>query len=180
MGKRPALNDSTFLSFVFHPSKSAKPTGLRKTTLKGTKGRKKARLASYNRMDAVKQAILAKTGSRDAYLRGDITLIQARGKLREQAVALGVAKPVRQRNRPIIADRFQSSLDKLIQQHLKTTVVAAGRPFNQRTSDREIYYIEPSEDMLGWSYSKIKYAGRKGSEYEVVESGTTHNPFWYH
>lgn len=184
MANRPRLSNSSFLSFIFHPKKALKPTGLRKTTLTGTKGRNKRRLAAYNRMPAANQEILKRAGQRDAYLRGDTTLAKAKAFLRETAVQLGVAKPVRQRHRPLPglpAGFAATPLDRMIQQHLERTVRAEGRMFNRHTSDEEIRFLDPETGMLQWSYGQIKHAGRKDSEYEVVTpDGVTHNPMWYH
>lgn len=97
MAARPKLSLDSFLKHVFSPSKNPLPTGLRKKTLSGLKGRKRARLTAYNKMPAKNQRILDETGSRDAYLRGDMSLADARRMLREKAVSKGFVKPLRSR-----------------------------------------------------------------------------------
>src|SRR3982751_1389993 len=93
MPRRPVLSTDSFLASVFRPSKNPRPIGLRKRTLSKTASRRAARVKSYNRFDAVKQEILERTGNRERYLRGDVTLAQARQELRVEAIGRGIAKP---------------------------------------------------------------------------------------
>lgn len=91
-------DQEAFLAFLFNPKRKPKPTGLRARPLKGLKGGRKAgRLAAYNRMSAVNQELLKQSGLRDEYLRGEFSLKEARAKLRDRAVNLGLAKPTRPR-----------------------------------------------------------------------------------
>lgn len=182
MPRRPTLTDSSFLAHIFSPKKQPLPTGLRKSILVGTKGRIARRLSAYNRMTATQQEILKRSGQRDAYLRGESTLVEAKRALRPKAIGLGVAKPVRTRRgkQPSIRHLITTPLDALIARHVRTEVVAAGRPYNAVTAATEIQYLVADNDMLTWTYGEIKHAGRRGSEHEVVVSGVTHNPFWYH
>src|ERR1700754_1914508 len=99
MAQRPGLSDETFLAHVFKPSRNPKPTGLRKTTLKGTHNRSKKRLAAFNRMSAVNQHILSASGQREQYLRGEANLADAKRALRTKAVDRGIVKPLRVRVR---------------------------------------------------------------------------------
>jgi hypothetical protein len=182
MAKRPPLSESSFLGFVFKPSKHQQPSGLRKRPVVGVKGRNPRRVRAYNKLSAVNQEILKRSGQKDAYLKGDSTIGTAKRILREKAVALHIAKPLKPRRGPIPRpeDR-RDRLDAMIQRHLRTVIVDQGLPFNSRTSDDEIAYLDPETGMLQWDYGKVKYAGRKDSEYEVVGAdGKTHNPFWYH
>lgn len=183
MANRPALTESSFLGFLFRPSKNKQPTGLRKTSLTGRAGRNPRRLRAYNRMSAVQQETLKRAGQRDAYLKGESTLADAKRSLRQTAVQLGVAKPARPRARAPIAKASPSRRDRLeamIQRHLRTAIVDAGKQWNQQTSDAEIVYLDPENDMLDWDYGQVSYAGRRGSEYETFVDGKLHNPFWYH
>lgn len=98
MAPRPKLTADSFLAYIFHPKKNPQPSGLRKTTLTGLKGgRKKTRLNAFNKLTADKQAILTRSGSRDAYLRGETTLTEAKAKLRPEAISKGITKPVKAR-----------------------------------------------------------------------------------
>lgn len=95
MAKRPALTEDSFLKHIFSPKKNAQPTGLRKRTLSGLKGRKKARLTAWNKMPATNQAILDRTGNREAYLRGEVSIADAKRQLRLKAVDKGFVKPLK-------------------------------------------------------------------------------------
>jgi hypothetical protein len=179
MSRRPPLTDKSFLGFLFSPKKNPLPSGLRKTTLTGLKGgRNKRRLTAFNRMNPVSQEALKRAGLRDAYLRGEATLADAKKALRPRAVAFQVARPVKARG---VVPGTRTSLDRMIEARFKDKVRDAGRRVNQQTVKAQIGYLSPERDMLTWDYGRFKYAGRKGSEYEVVdEEGITHNPFWYH
>lgn len=178
MVKRPALTEDTFLSFVFHPSKNAQPKGLRKSVLKGTQGgRSKARLTAFNGMTAVNQAILNRTGTRDAYLRGEVTLREAKRQLRQRAVASGIVKPLRTRT---VGGHALTALDRQIQMHFRQVVRAEGKPFNVATSNRQLAFLDADSDMLNWSYGEFRQAGSPSSQYTVMVGSEQHNPFWYH
>lgn len=178
MAKRPALTDSSFLSHIFSPRKFAQPTGLRKTHLSG-KGWNKSRLRAFNRMPAVNQEILKRSGQRDAYLKGETSLVEAKRALRPKAISLGVAKPLRPRATPKPGTR--TALDRLVRNHINQTLRDAGKHVNPVTVQNEGPYLVVSEDMLKWDYGRIKYEGREGSDYEMVDSsGRRHNPLWYH
>jgi hypothetical protein len=139
-------------------------------------------LAAFNKMSAAQQEVLKRSGQREAYLKGETTLAKAKALLRPQAVALHIAKPLRQRGGAISPpEARKEKLMAMVQLHLRTKIVDAGRDFNQQTSDEEIAFLDPETGMLRWDYGRISYEGRRGSEYEVVgPDGQTHNPFWYH
>lgn len=181
MAKRPSLSDTSFLSHIFSPKKHAQPTGLRKTHLSGKQWQKR-RLASFNRMSAVQQETLKRAGKRDAYLKGESTLAEARRTLRESAVRLGVAKPVRTRSAaPKVGFQRRTALDKLVAEHIIRTLRDANREVNMTTVNREMPAMDFNEEQLTWDYGRIKYEGREGSDYEYVGSdGKRHNPLWYH
>lgn len=182
---RPPLSEQSFLAHVFGPKKNPLPTGLRKRTFVGAKGRKVSRLNAFNKMSALKQEVLNRAGLREDYLRGDLTYTDVKRRLRTQAVARGVVKPLRTRTRPrsggnVVVDR-RARLEAMIAMHLGNTVAAAGRYPNWRTIEEQNEYLDqPREEMTRWDYGQFKYAGRRGSEYERVDNGRTHNPFWYH
>lgn len=185
MAKRPALSENSFLGFLFKPSKNQQPSGLRHNTLTGRTGRNPRRLRAYNKLSAVQQETLKRSGQREAYLKGETTLAKAKAALRPTAIQLGITKPVRSRTKPAPArdstpEGRRVRLEAMIQKHLRTVIVDAGRPWNQQTSDAEIVYIEPENEMMDWTYGQVSYAGRRGSEYETFVDGKLHNPFWYH
>lgn len=182
---RPPLSEQSFLAHVFGPKKNPLPTGLRHRTFVGAKGRKVSRLNAFNKMSALKQEVLNRAGLREDYLRGDLTYTDVKRRLRTQAVARGVVKPLRQRtpsragSQSVLSRR--SRLEAMIALHLGNTVAAEGRYPNWRTIEEENEYLDqPLEEMTRWGYGQFKYAGRRGSEYEREDNGRTHNPFWYH
>lgn len=183
--RRPSLSVTSFLGHLFHPKKNALPTGIRKRKIQSTKGRKSTRVSAYNKMPGFNQEILERAGAREEYLKGTLSLADAKRKLREQAVTLGIAKPVRQRtpqpSKPAMRTR-RDRLEAMIALHIGNTVLAENKPVSWKTlEDENEYLIDPREEMMQWDYGRIKYAGRKGSEYEVIsDDGKTHNPFWYH
>lgn len=97
MARKPVLSDSSILGSLFRPSKNPTPAGLRKRTVVKTPGRSAARVRAFNNLSPLKQAMLDKTGQREAYLHGFTTLAKVRTSLRDKAVQLGVAKPLRPR-----------------------------------------------------------------------------------
>jgi hypothetical protein len=180
MTRRPKLSDQSFLGHLFSPRKYGQPTGIRKTTLKGTQGQKKGRIAAFNRMLPFKQELLKRSGTRDSYLRGETTLADAKTALRPKGIAAGVAKPVRGSQKPV---RMTTDLDRRIERYLKIKLPGNVEKYNPRTIEAQNPFLGDmaEEGMLRWDLGEIKYAGREGSEYETVDAnGVTHNPFWYH
>lgn len=91
------LSENAFLRFIFHPKKEKRPTGVRKRQITGRgKGRKASRIRSYNKLDPFKQRTIDAVG-RERYLRGEVSLGEAKRELRPEAIRRGLAKPVRQR-----------------------------------------------------------------------------------
>ncbi len=185
---RPALTEASFLAHVFSPKKNAQPTGLRKTALKTSKGRKAARVKAFNRMTSVKQEVLKRSGQRDAYLRGDITFTQAKQRLRAEAVIKNIVKPLRSRNkpnrvyRPTTTEELLNRIADNIWRHTNTK-----RHTRRSAIDHNVksYLDSPTEDMTSWSYDKISSAAKgtqvDGKTYLVfTDNGTKANPFWYH
>lgn len=183
MAKRPPLSDQSFLAHVFGPKRNAQPSGIRKTHLSGTRGgRTKARLAAFNRMSPVNQELLKRSGLRDGYLRGEYKLGDAKEALRAKAVSLGVAKP--RRPRTPIGPVIRTPLDERVARYLKIVIRGEGRPVNSQHVDENVKLIPAAggsyEDTLTWDYGQVKYAARRGSEYEIFVDDTLHNPYWYH
>lgn len=94
MPKRPRLTDESFLKSVFQPSKNAIPAGIRKSSVKSNGGRKASRVRSYNGLSAQNQEILRRTGNRDQYLKGTVSLADAKRQLRQEAVKAHIVKPL--------------------------------------------------------------------------------------
>jgi hypothetical protein len=183
MARRPHNSEHNFLAHIFGPKRNPKPVGLRKTHLSGVKGgRTKARLAAFNRMSPVNQEILRRSGMREEYLRGESKLGDAKLKLREIGVRLGVAKPTAAMRANVPAHLIVTPLDRLVAAHLKRTIRAEGRQLNPQHVDENVVYASQTDlgMALQWDYPDFKYAGRKGSEYELSVNGKTVNPFWYH
>lgn len=180
MAKRPPLSEDTFLAHLFSPKKHAQPSGIRKTTLKGTKGQKKARVAAFNRMSPFNQELLKRSGQRDAYLRGEGTLANAKASLRPSAIAKRLAHPLR--GKPVRGGQ-PTNLDIRVASYLKYKLAGNVEKYNPETIDNENEYLglNADEGMLRWDTGRIKAAGKHGSEYEVIgPDGKVHNPFWYH
>jgi hypothetical protein len=177
MARRPKLSDDSFLKHLFAPSKNPLPTGLRKTTLVGTKGRSKGRLAAYNRMSAKNQEILKRAGTRDAYLRGETSLSESRKVIRQQAVSKGIAKPLR-----IPAPNPARSLDNRIAGYVyRSMTQVAQRPVvNGPAIEKRVPYL-PSDvkrQVLNWTPSQIR-AYAADNENMVTIGTKQFNPLWY-
>lgn len=189
MAKRPALTEQSFLAHLFSPKRNPLPSGLRKTTLVGTKGgRTKARLAAFNRMSPASQEMLKRSGKREAYLKGETSLSEAKKSLREVAVNLGVAKPLPKAKRKAarVSSSNRSSLDARVFNHVREKLRNAGKAVNETRLDEGIALLDDdvAEDIVRrgreWDYGKIKAAARQGSEIEVMVDGHVRNPLWYH
>lgn len=185
MTKRPPLSDSSFLAAVFHPKKNPVPVGLRKKKLTSVTGRKATRLKSYNSMSALNQRILDETKQREAYLRGDISIADAKRALRNKAVDLGIAKPLRTKATPThapsvrVGDTRTRVLDHLWRQ-LKGSKTR--QPVNIGVLRRGTLMMRPDQlhralDMLA---PDIKRAANDPEEAIEVSEGKALNPFWYH
>ena len=184
--QRPILSDTSLLAHIFGPKKNPQPTGIRKTKLKGKKGQTKGRIAAFNRMSPVNQELLKRTGRRDEYLRGEISLTDVRKAVRAHAVSLGVAKPTP--NMPQLPTRRvqtpmtrRQMVDKLVARHIKITLSDAGRRYSDRGIDERVPRI-PSyivEHVQTWDYAQIKAAAGTGSPFEIIEANNRFNPFWY-
>lgn len=179
--KRPPFTLVSFLKAVFKPASNPQPTGLRKKHLKGLRGgRKTSRLTAYNRMNPRSQQILESSGMRDSYLRGETTLAEARRKLRETAVNLGVAKPLPQRPSTQPMSRSQQ-IRAQIDRFLVRTLVTAGKNVNPNTV-RKYSVMIPEwviDDVPTWDAGQIASAAQRGSIFDIAEGAALANPFWY-
>jgi len=180
MAKRPVLTEESFLAHLFSPKRNPVPTGLRTRPLVHSKGRTRARVASYNRMSASNQEILRRSGQREAYLRGEVTLKDARSVLRVVAVRLGLAKPLRPSKRPVVG-RMLSDLDVQVASHIVRVLRQSGRKPNVDKIHKNIVYL-PEEDLQVMEHADAgritAYAG-DGTKY-VIFDGKPQNPLWYH
>jgi hypothetical protein len=178
MAKRPALTEDSFLKHLFSPKKNALPTGIRKRPIVSSKGRSKSRVAAYNRMSAQSQELLRRSGQRDAYLRGDASLKDARAILRETAVGKGIAKPVRRAGKP--APIVGTTLDGIIANHVIRELKDAGyTPHRANIYDRSQHLpddIKP--DVVKWKVGQIRAYAGDGTNVVIVD-GESFNPLWY-
>lgn len=111
MAARLTLSDESFIRHIFQPSKNPLPVGLKKRHASHGKGRVARRVRSFNKLAPKQQYILDKTGQREAYLRGDVTVAAARQRLRNEGIREGWAKPPRPR----------ISLNDRVVDHIATT-----------------------------------------------------------
>lgn len=183
MAKRPALTNRSFLAAVFSPKKNPVPTGLRKKKLAGVKGRSAARLRSYNGMTALNQQILERAGQREAYLRGDATIADAKRVLRNAAVDLGIAKPLKPKIAPIQSSHSIGDRTRVLD-HLWTTLTGTTtrRPVKLGAVRQGALLMTRDQAMraLRMTATEIKEAGVRGSPEEMELNGKVYNPFWYH
>jgi len=195
---RPRLSLDTFLAHVFSPKKNPRPIGLRRSTLKATAGRKKARVNAFNRMTTVKQNILTYTGDREKYLRGEITFTDAKRRLRTDAVQRKIVKPLRRKYGPSGPNTYQSQteLKRRIADFVWSKVRTLeptdfqqrlGLPRASRDSidqNIDLYLTDPDPEILTWDLGDIQEAAKgyevNGKRYLVFEGASERNPFWYH
>jgi hypothetical protein len=179
MAKRPALTEDSFLKHLFSPRKNLLPTGLRKRPVAFSKGRTKARVASYNRMNAKSQEVLRTAGLKDAYLRGDASLTDARKGLRSKAVEKGFAKPLRQAKQAV-AKTSRGNIDTAVAAHIVHALKKANFIPNIGRIHNSVPFM-PEEDKdkaLRFTSAQIRaYAG--DSTKLVTIDGEQRNPLWY-
>lgn len=175
MAKRPALTAQSFLAHVFSPKKNPLPTGLRARPVAVTKGRKAARVNAYNKLPAVKQEVIKRSGLRDKFLKGEVTYTDARKLLREVAVQNNVVKPLRTPKPKRMS--LSRARQGYIAQYLLTTLRSAGKNPRVPTVYAGSQFIE-DDDVETLTYSQI--AARAADENYVVNiNGERFNPYWY-
>lgn len=183
MSVRPPFSESAFLAAVFSPKKNPAPKGLRKTVLKSLKGRKATRVKLYNSMSALNQKILVETKQRDAYLRGEVSITDAKRELRQRAVDLGVARPLRARNVPSVP-RSAGDIRTRVLDHLWTQLTGATTraPVNIGVLRRGTLLMTSDQlnRSLRMAAPDIKQAAGNPDEALDVGTETKLNPFWYH
>ncbi len=178
MAKRPALTDDSFLQHIFSPKKNPLPVGLRKRPITFVKGRTKGRVSSYNRMSATNQELLKRSGFREAYLKGDASLADAKRELRKTAVSKGIAKPLKGK---VAARRPGTNLDLLVASHIVKELRDSGYPVNTDAVYKRVKYMKDGdkEKAEKWKTGQIRAYG--GDDANMVEAdGERFNPLWYH
>lgn len=185
MSRRPPLSDSSFLAAVFSPKKNPVPTGLRKRSVVSTKGRKTARVNAFNKMPSINQRVLDESKQREAYLRGDITIADAKRLLRDKAINLGIAKPLKPRvtATPVTRPSRPGDRRSRVLNHLwdELTASETRSPVNI-TALRRGTLLMTSDQLtraVAMAAPEIKAAARNKDE-EVEIDGKTYNPFFYH
>lgn len=178
--KRPSLTEDSFLRHLFSPKKNPLPTGLRARAIAFTKGRKKARVASYNRMSAKSQELLKRSGLRESYLKGEASLSDAKAVLRNTAVNKGFARPSRTPKATTISR--SSSLDVAVAAHVIRELRDSGRHVNPDHVHRNVRFLpeDVKDQARKWGVGQIRaYAGDESNRVEVDFQDAPYNPLWY-
>lgn len=182
MSRRPPLSDASFLAAVFSPKKNPIPVGLRHRKLTGVKGRKPSRLKAYNSMSALNQRVLDESKQREAYLRGDVKLTDAKRVLRNKAVDLGIAKPLKTQAPVARPVRGNDKRTRVLDHMWRTLTGSTTRsPVNIGALRRGTLLMTPDQltRALSMAAPEMKSAGRNPDE-SVEIDGKAINPFWYH
>lgn len=167
MARRPALTNQSFLQSIFHPSKYQTPTGLKKRSASKTSSRNTRRVRAFNNLTPAKQAILDKAGQREAYLRGETTLAQAKDSLRVEAIRHHWIKP--------------STKTSSIEHHVSTIVQrATGRNIDPDKLHTHITAMTPEQrrEVSGMSFAELQQRASDKDNITETEDGDV-NPFWY-
>lgn len=176
--KKPRLTDKSFLAHVFGPKRNPVPSGLRERKITSTKGRKTARVNAYNRMTRVNQELVWRSGLREQYLKGEVTLADAKRALRPKAVSFGVAKPAKP------TPSTSGNLDDIVAGHVIRQLRTSGYTVGNKAADNifdRVQYMKRKdrEAARNWSTAQIrKYAGDPNNVVEVYDK--RFNPLWYH
>jgi hypothetical protein len=178
MQKRPTLSEDSFLAHLFSPKKNPLPTGLRARPIAQAKGRRVARVNAYNKMPALKQEVLKRTGLRDAFLKGDVTYTDAKKWLRDTAVHKGIVKPTRVRQpKPNRRISRREAIEGLYAQHILHQLRQAGKTHNPATVYAGTIFME-EDDIESLTYAQIKDRAAD-PDYIMTRNGHTFNPYWY-
>jgi hypothetical protein len=174
MARRPNLTTDTFLAYIFHPKKNAMPTGMRKRNVSSAKGRNARRVRAFNKLTPAQQRVLDTTGNREKYLKGEITLTEAKRELREQAIQRGIAKPLR-----TLKERAITNILTVAEQRIISEKSSAIR---KDTVERNVDRMTVPQRRLAArvSYEELAELGRDNERLEVdTDTGEEWNPFWY-
>lgn len=168
--KRLPSSSNDFLAHVFKPKKNERPVGLRKTYVRSTSGERNARrVRAWNKLSAVNQEILNVTGRKEAYLRGDITLPEAKRILRPIADRRGITQPLPGK---------QEAVDAIVGAALQ-------RPYHDKRRDVRIDAVERNVNRM--SQRQLRAAREIRTHHDLMdlindEDNETNgrNLFWYH
>lgn len=177
---RPSLSEDTFLKHLFSPRKNPLPTGIRKRDVSYSKGRSKARVNAFNRMSVTNREALKQSGMREAYLRGETTLRDARTALRGTAVQKGYARPVTGTASPT-APAVAGSLDSIVTGHVVRELRKAGLHPNPQKLRKRIPHMTNAEKRRVEKMSAAEmraYASDSDNMIEIDDEPV--NPLWYH
>lgn len=184
VAKRPALTEDSFLAHLFSPKKNALPTGLRARPIASSKGRRVARVNAYNKMPAVKQEALKRSGLRDAFLKGEVTYTDARKALRGKAEERGIVKALRARGAKAKTSALSAAIKKrrkeeayTFSQHLMSQLRRANKQHDPSTVVAGSFYIQ-EDDVETLDYEGIKERA-KDKNFEMEIGGHSVNPYWY-
>jgi hypothetical protein len=181
MAKRPTLTEDTFLKHLFSPKRNALPTGIRKSALKPARGRTNARVASHNRMSGASQEILRRSGLRDAYLKGQASLADAKRALRQVAVEKGLARPLRTRAGKPTHKWTPTSLDATIAVHVVKALRDSGRPVNIDRVHDHVKYLDDDikVQVVRWPVARIRAYASDSDNIIEIPGEKPFNPLWY-
>jgi len=189
---------NNFLAHIFHPSKNPRPTGLRRhhITWRGIgKSRKTSRIRAFNRMTPVQQRVIEAV-DREAYLRGQLTLAEAKRRLRPYAIQRGIAKPLKSRaitgpdERTVTRRRYE----QLAIQNILTVAEyrdpfkANGyekNPISRQTVEHNVKHVMRNAQVkkaATVSYDELLHEATKDSINRAIDftTGEIINPWWYH
>lgn len=167
MARKPALSNKSFLQSIFQPSKHQTPKGLRKRSATKTSGRNARRVRAFNNLTPAKQAILDKANQREAYLRGDTTLTEAKNSLRAEAIRNGWTAPVTR------TTSIEHHISSLVQR-------ATGRNIDPDKLHQRVNAMTPEQRREASSLTFAELQQRASDNDNLIETddGDT-NPFWY-
>lgn len=152
MARRPTMS-SGFSDWVEHPNKAPRPTGVRKLSASNTKGRNSARVRAFNRLDPLKQRVIAESGNKESYLRGEINYTQARADLIGERATTAIARAARDRGDTDRRGRPNGPVDKgAIRGHVKAMTPAQRRKAEGISSYQDLLdLINDTRDEDGYS-----------------------------
>ena len=167
MARKPTLSNQSFLQSVFQPSKYQTPSGLRKRSASNIKGRNARRVRAFNSLTPAKQAILDKANKREAYLRGETTLAQAKNSLRAEAVRNGWAKA------PTRTTSIEHHISDLVQR-------ATGRSLDPDKLHQRISAMTPEQrkEASTITFAELQQRASDNDNLTDTDDGDV-NPFWY-
>jgi hypothetical protein len=132
-------------------------------------------------MDALKQSILERSNLREEYLRGDVTLAEAKRGLRIQAQDRGIVGPLRPRPGQIVA---QYDLNSQFATHMANTL-AGSRHFRLATVRRAVLGATDREKRMTLKMSGDEIRNRAADRRFVRrivlpdDESIEINPWWY-